>query len=113
MVYIYDVVVVRLVFVGCLFMVLLFGYLVVVWCFVVDSVVYEFGVFGGVCFVLELCGFFFYGWVLDEGVCVLFGDFEVVLVFGYENIRYGVVVEFLVVLLIIVFVGVLLVFVGV
>ena len=51
------------------------GYLVVVWCFVVDSVAHESGVAGGACAVPVPCGFSFHGWALDEGACALLGDF--------------------------------------
>ena len=74
---------------------LLSGYLVVVWCFMVDSVAHESGVAGGACFVPVPDGFSFHGWALDEGACSLFGDFEVVSVSGHENSGYGAVVEFL------------------
>ena len=50
-------------------------YLVVVWCFVVDSVAHESGVAGGARLVPEPCGFAFHGWALDEGSLSLFGDF--------------------------------------
>ena len=43
------------------------GYLVVVWCFVVDSVAHESGVAGGACAVPVPDGFSFHGWALDEG----------------------------------------------
>ena len=50
-------------------------YLVVVWCFVVDSVAYESGVAGGACAVPVPDGFAFHGWALDEGALSLLGDF--------------------------------------
>lgn len=71
----HDAVVARSAFVGRLLMALLPGYLVVVWCFVVDSVAHESGVAGGACTVPEPCGFAFHGWALDEGALSLFGDF--------------------------------------
>ena len=74
---------------------LLSGYLVVVWCFVVDSVAHESGVAGGARLVPVPDGFSFHGWALDEGSCALLGYFEVVSVPCHENIRYGAVVEFL------------------
>ena len=74
---------------------LLSGYLVVVWCFVVDSVAHESGVAGGACAVPVPDGFAFHGWALDEGALSLFRDFEVVPVSGHENIGCGSVVEFL------------------
>ena len=46
-------------------------YLVVVWCFVVDSVAHESGVAGGACSVPKPCGFSFHGWALDEGALSL------------------------------------------
>ena len=54
---------------------LLSGYLVVVWCFMVDSVAHESGVAGGACLVPVPDGFAFHGWALDEGSLSLFGDF--------------------------------------
>ena len=51
------------------------GYLVVVWCFVVDSVAHESGVAGGARLVPVPCGFAFHGWALDEGALSLLGDF--------------------------------------
>lgn len=71
----HDAVVARSAFVGRLLMALLPGYLVVVWCFVVDSVAHESGVAGGACAVPEPCGFAFHGWALDEGALSLLGDF--------------------------------------
>ena len=65
----------RSAFVGRLLMALLPGYLVVVWCFVVDSVAHESGVAGGACAVPVPCGFAFHGWALDEGALSLLGDF--------------------------------------
>ena len=50
-------------------------YLVVVWCFVVDSVAHESGVAGGACAVPIPDGFSFHGWALDEGALSLLGDF--------------------------------------
>ena len=46
---------------------LLSGYLVVVGCFVVDSVAHESWVAGGARFVPVPDGFSFHGWALDEG----------------------------------------------
>lgn len=109
----HDAVVARSAFVGRLLMALLPGYLVVVWCFVVDSVAHESGVAGGARLVPVPCGFAFHGWALDEGALSLLGDFEVVPVPGHENIRYGAVVEFLAAPPIIVFAGAPLVSVGV
>lgn len=74
---------------------LLSGYLVVVGCFMVDSVAHESGVSGGACLVPVPDGFSFHGWALDEGALSLLGYFEVVPVPGHENIGYGSVVEFL------------------
>jgi len=54
---------------------LLSGYLVVVWCFVVDSVAHESGVAGGARLVPVPDGFAFHGWALDEGALSLLGDF--------------------------------------
>lgn len=54
---------------------LLSGYLVVVWCFMVDSVAHESGVAGGACAVPVPDGFSFHGWALDEGALSLLGDF--------------------------------------
>lgn len=71
----HDAVVARSAFVGRLLMAPLPGYLVVVWCFVVDSVAHESGVAGGACAMPEPCGFAFHGWALDEGACALLGDF--------------------------------------
>lgn len=51
------------------------GYLVVVWCFVVDSVAHESGVAGGARLVPVPDGFAFHGWALDEGALSLLGDF--------------------------------------
>lgn len=51
------------------------GYLVVVWCFVVDSVAHESRVAGGACAVPVPDGFSFHGWALDEGALSLLGDF--------------------------------------
>lgn len=81
--------------VGRLLMALLPGYLVVVWCFVVDGVAHESGVSGGACAVPVPDGFSFHGWALDEGVLSLFGDFEVVSVPGHQDVGCGAVVEFL------------------
>ena len=89
------------------------GYLVVVWCFVVDSVAHESGVAGGACAVPVPCGFSFHGWALDEGALSLFGDFEVVPVPGHQDVGCGAVVEFLAAPPIIVFAGAPLVPVGV
>lgn len=75
MAHIHDAVVARSAFVGRLLMALLPGYLVVVWCFVVDSVAHESGVAGGACAVPEPCGFAFHGWALDEGALSLLGYF--------------------------------------
>ena len=72
----HDAVVARSALVGRLLMASLSsGYLVVVWCFVVDSVAHESGVSGGACLVPEPCGFAFHGWALDEGALSLLGDF--------------------------------------
>ena len=71
----HDAVVARSAFVGRLLMALLPGYLVVVWCFVVDSVAHESGVAGGACAVSVPDGFAFHGWALDEGALSLLGDF--------------------------------------
>ena len=71
----HDAVVARSAFVGRLLMALLPGYLVVVWCFVVDSVAHESGVSGGASLVPVPCGFAFHGGALDEGALSLFGDF--------------------------------------
>ena len=71
----HDAVVARSAFVGRLLMALLPGYLVVVWCFVVDSVAHESGVAGGARLVPVPCGFAFHGWALDEGALSLLGDF--------------------------------------
>ena len=72
----HDAVVARSALVGRLLMASLSsGYLVVVWCFVVDSVAHESGVSGGACAVPEPCGFAFHGWALDEGALSLLGDF--------------------------------------
>lgn len=72
----HDAVVARSAFVGRLLMASLSsGYLVVVWCFVVDSVAHESGVSGGACAVPVPCGFAFHGWALDEGALSLLGDF--------------------------------------
>lgn len=71
----HDAVVARSAFVGRLLMALLPGYLVVVWCFVVDSVAHESGVAGGARAVPKPCGFSFHGWALDEGALSLLGDF--------------------------------------
>lgn len=54
---------------------LLSGYLVVVGCFMVDSVAHESGVAGGACAVSVPDGFAFHGWALDEGALSLLGDF--------------------------------------
>lgn len=70
-------------------------YLVVVWCFVVDSVAHESGVAGGACAVPVPDGFSFHGWALDEGALSLLGYFEVVPVPGHQNVGCGAVVEFL------------------
>lgn len=72
--------------VGRLLMALSPGYLVVVWCFVVDSVAHESGVAGGARFVPVPDGFSFHGWALDEGALSLFGDFEVVSVACHEYV---------------------------
>lgn len=72
----HDAVVARSAFVGRLLMASLSsGYLVVVWCFVVDSVAHESGVAGGACAVSVPDGFAFHGWALDEGALSLLGDF--------------------------------------
>ena len=72
----HDAVVARSAFVGRLLIASLSsGYLVVVWCFVVDSVAHESGVSGGARLVPEPCGFAFHGWALDEGALSLLGDF--------------------------------------
>lgn len=71
------------------------GYLVVVWCFVVDSVAHESGVSGGACAVPVPYGFSFHGWALDEGALSLLGDLEVVPVPCHEDVGCGAVVEFL------------------
>lgn len=71
------------------------GYLVVVWCFVVDSVAHESGVAGGACAVPVPDGFSFHGWALDEGSLSLLGDLEVVPVPCHEDVGCGSVVEFL------------------
>jgi len=74
---------------------LLSGYLVVVGCFMVDSVAHESGVAGGARLVPVPDGFSFHGWALDEGALSLFGYFEVVSVSGHEDVGCGAVVEFL------------------
>ena len=71
----HDAVVARSALVGRLLMALLPCYLVVVWCFVVDSVAHESGVAGGACAVSVPDGFSFHGWALDEGALSLLGDF--------------------------------------
>ena len=72
----HDAVVARSALVGRLLIAsLLSGYLVVVWCFVVDSVAHESGVACGACAVPIPDGFAFHGWALDEGALSLFGDF--------------------------------------
>lgn len=72
----HDAVVARSAFVGRrLIASLLSGYLIVVWCFVVDSVAHESGVAGGACAVPVPDGFAFHGWALDEGALSLLGDF--------------------------------------
>ena len=83
----HDAVVARSALVGRLLIASLSsGYLVVVWCFVVDSVAHESGVSGGACLVPVPCGFAFHGWALDEGALSLLGDFEVVPVPGHEDV---------------------------
>ena len=110
----HDAVVAKSAFVGRLLMASLSsGYLVVVWCFVVDSVAHESGVAGGACAVPEPCGFAFHGWALDEGALSLLGDFEVVPVPGHEDVGCGAVVEFLAAPPFVVFAGAPLVSVGV
>lgn len=73
--------------VGRLLMALILsGYLVVVWCFVVDSVAHESGVAGGACAVSVPDGFSFHGWALDEGALSLLRYFEVVPVACHEYV---------------------------
>ncbi|QPB11818.1 hypothetical protein [Cutibacterium phage PAVL34] len=110
----HDAVVARSAFVGRRLMASLSsGYLVVVWCFVVDSVAHESGVSGGASLVPEPCGFAFHGWALDEGALSLLRDFEVVPVPGHENMGCCAVVEFLAAPPIVLFAGAPLVAVGV
>lgn len=72
----HDAVVARSAFVGRLLIAsILPRYLVIVWCFVVDSVAHESGVSGGARLVPVPCGFAFHGWALDEGALPLLGDF--------------------------------------
>lgn len=72
----HDAVVARSAFVGRLLMALILSrYLVVVWCFVVDSVAHESGVAGSPGAVSVPDGFSFHGWALNKGALSLLGDF--------------------------------------
>lgn len=83
----HDAVVARSAFVGRLLIAsILPCYLVVVWCFVVDSIAHESGVAGGACAVPVPDGFSFHGWALDEGALSLLRDLEVVPVPGHQYV---------------------------